>query len=177
MSRSIAFAIIAAVLLTAISVLAQFPQHLDTANIESVFSKAQTPRADPVSDLLALDVYWQQAVVSGDAEFIERRTANDFVFTHWRETKGETKADWLRQAALVPRRFLKRRVSNQSVELHANLALIFGRLDVRAAGHANAAPHCYALEYVHLYALRDGEWIFLSHHTTLMLQAPHSCPD
>lgn len=133
---------------------------------------------DPTSvtaELASLDRQWQEAVVTGDAEFIETRTASSFRFTHGGGTRSDTKADWLRIANRVPRPFLERKASNQSVEVHGDLALVFGRLDVRNSGTPASGPTCYALEYVHLYSRQNGQWLFLSHRTTQSLEAPHPC--
>jgi hypothetical protein len=51
----------------------------------------------------------------------------------------------------MPRRFLERRTSNQSIEVHGDVALVVGRLDVRVAG-SDSETSCYAVQYVHLYA-------------------------
>jgi len=133
----------------------------------------QVSPTDATAELLALDAGWQEAVVKGEADFINKRTADDFVFTHWDKTAGDSKADWLRKASAVPKPYLDRKVSNQSAELHGDVALVFGRLDVRTPG--DVAPQCYALTFVYLYARRNGTWVFLSHRTTSMLEPPHTC--
>lgn len=117
-------------------------------------------------ELLTLDRQWQEAVVAGDVKFIENRTADDFVFTHGGGTMIDTKADWVRRTKQVPQRQLQRKASKQSVEIHGDVAMVFGRLDVRAITKTDSPPVCYALEYVHLYARRKGQWMFLSHRTT-----------
>lgn len=128
-------------------------------------------------ELLTLDRQWQEAVVAGDLKFIEKRTADDFVFTHGGGTMVDTKADWVRRTKQVPQRQLQRKASNQTVEIHGNIALVFGRLDVRAITKTDAPPVCYALEYVHLYARQKGQWMFLSHRTTQGVVAAHQCTE
>jgi len=63
---------------------------------------------------------------------------------------------------------LERTTSNQSLEMHGDIALVFGRLDVRAILTKDSArvPTCYALDYLHLYARRNGNRQFISHRTT-----------
>ena len=140
-----------------------------------VDAQAQTDAASMTAELVSVDRQWQEAVVRGDAEFIEKRTASSFIFTHGGGTRSDTKADWLRITRQVPRRFLERKASNQSVELHGDVALVVGRLDVQVAGGLDSGPSCYALEYVHLYARENGQWMFLSHRTMQGLEAPHPC--
>lgn len=139
----------------------------------AVDAKGQEARKS--AELLSLDQRWQEAVVAGDVKFIEKRTADDFLFTHGGGTKGDTKADWVRRTKQVPKTFLQRKVSNQSVEIHGDVALIFGRLDVRSITQTDSNPGCYAVQYVHLYARRHGQWIFLSHRTTQSLETRHQC--
>jgi ketosteroid isomerase-like protein len=138
-------------------------------------AQAQADSTAVTAELVSLDRKWQEAVVTGDAEFIEKRTASSFRFTHGGGTRSDTKADWLRTARQVPRRFLERKASNQSVEVHGDVALVVGRLDVQSAGGPDAGLSCYALEYVHLYARENGQWMFLSHRTMQGLEAQHPC--
>ncbi|MEQ1643947.1 MAG: nuclear transport factor 2 family protein [Pyrinomonadaceae bacterium] len=128
-------------------------------------------------ELLTFDRQWQEAVVTGDVKFIEKRTADDFVFTHGGGTMVDTKADWVRRTKQVPQRQLQRKASNQTVEIHGDIALVFGRLDVRAITKPDSPPVCYALEYVHLYARRKGQWMFLSHRTTQGIGTAHPCTE
>ena len=143
----------------------------------AVDAKGQEARTDETAELLSLDKQWQDAVVTGDVEFIEKRTADDFVFTHGGGTMVDTKADWVRRTKQVPQRQLQRKASNQSVEMHGDIGLVFGRLDVRAITQTGSNPVCYALEYVHLYARRKGQWMFLSHRTTQGIGASHPCTE
>lgn len=140
-----------------------------------VDAQAQEDAASVTAELIGVDRQWQEAVVRGDAEFIEKRTASSFMFTHGGGTRSDTKADWLRTTRQVPRRFLERKASNQSVEVHGDVALVVGRLDVRVSGGPDSGPSCYALEYVHLYARENGQWMFLSHRTMQGLEALHPC--
>lgn len=141
----------------------------------TVGAQAQKSPSALTAELVSLDRKWQEAVVKGDAEFIEKRTASSFKFTHGGETRSDTKADWLRITRQVPRQFLERKASNQSVEVHGDVALVFGRLDVQMAGGPASSPSCYSLEYVHLYAREDGQWIFLSHRTIQGPEPEHPC--
>lgn len=141
----------------------------------AVDARGQEARKSESSELLTLDRQWQEAVVAGDVKFIEKRTADDFVFTHGGGTMVDIKADWVRRTKQVPQRQLQRKTSNQSVEMHGDIAMVFGRLDVKALTQTDPNPVCYALEYVHLYARGKGQWLFLSHRTTQSIEAPHPC--
>ena len=147
-------------------------------------STAATTAADPTDLLRDLDKKIQEASVTGDADLLERRLADDFAFTHFgggRDNKGR----WVQMARLPVRPYQRRAVSEQQVELHGDVALVLGRLDVRtqprptpaASGQPAAAPQssCYALRFLHVYARRGAQWVFLSHHTTAMIEDAHPC--
>jgi hypothetical protein len=147
------------------------------AVIPLVAEKPLAPDAGRVQ-LLNLDRRWQQAVATGDVAFLEKRTADDFRFTHWGKSTSDSKADWIQWAQQTPRHFLERKVSDQSPEIHGNVAWVFGRLDVRTLGpRPDASPLCYAIGYVHLYARRNGQWMFLSHRTTQSIEPSHPCSE
>jgi hypothetical protein len=161
---------------------------------------AQSPRPGPEgrsststeATLATLDAAIQQASVTGDAALLERHLADDFAFTHFGGGRDD-KARWVGLARRDPRPYRRRAVSEQQVEAHGDVALVLGRLDVETAprpaqagpvqtdaaqagaAQANAGPACYALRYVHVYARRNGDWTFLSHHTTSMIEQSHPC--
>ena len=143
----------------------------------AVAVEANGQKVSEKDELLSLDRQWQEAVVAGDVKFIGMRTADDFVFTHGGGTMVDTKADWVRRTKQVPQKQLQRKASNQTVEIHGDIAMVFGRLDVRAITKTDSPPVCYALEYVHLYARRKGQWMFLSHRTTQGVGAAHPCTE
>ena len=140
-----------------------------------LYAQAQADTTSMTAELVSADRQWQEAVVRGDAEFIEKRTASSFIFTHGGGTRSDTKADWLRITRQVPQRFLERTARDQSAEVHGDVALVVGRLDVRVSGGPDSGPSCYALQYVHLYARENGQWMFLSHRTMQGIEAPHPC--
>jgi len=149
---------------------------LATAMVPPTYAAQPKSAAAERAMVLQLDGNWQQAVVDGNTKFLQQWTAEDFSFTHWGKTTSDTKADWIQWATQTPRHFLARKVSDQSVEIHGDAALVFGRVDVRTlGGNPHAHDRCYAIAYVHLYGLRDGQWKFLSHRTTQSLEPVHPC--
>jgi Domain of unknown function (DUF4440) len=126
-----------------------------------------------------LDRQLEEAAVKGDADLLARHLGDDFSFTHVEGTT-ETKSDYLSRVRRIPRRyFFAREVSNQVVEIHGDVALVVGRLDIRGFGPradpTKAAPDCSAIEYVHLYARRDRQWTFVSNRTTHLVEKGHPC--
>jgi ketosteroid isomerase-like protein len=129
------------------------------------------------TELAELDARLQQAAVKGDADLLERHLSDDFVFTH-SGGQRDTKADWVRRAKQAPPPYLARKVSDQAVEVHGDVALVTGRLDVQvppSPRQAQSGPQCYALRYAHVYARRNGRWMFLSHQTMQMVEESHPC--
>jgi hypothetical protein len=135
---------------------------------------------DFATELAELDRRLEEAAVKGDAELLERRLSGDFSFTH-AGGATETKSDYLSRVRRIPSRyFFARDVSHQVVEIHGDVALVVGRLDIRGFGPTadptKAAPNCSAVEYIHLYARHDDQWIFISNRTTRLVEQPHPCP-
>jgi hypothetical protein len=116
---------------------------------------------DFATELADLDRRLEEAAVKGDAELLERRLSGDFSFTHAGGTT-ETKSGYLSRVRRIPSRyFFARDVSHQVVEIHGDVALVVGRLDIRGFGPTvdptKAAPNCSAVEYIHLYARHDNQ--------------------
>lgn len=141
--------------------------------------EAQAP--DTAALLRDLDKKIQEASAAGDAALLDRHLADDFAFTHFGGGRDD-KARWVQLARQTPPPYRRRAVSEQQVELHDDVALVLGRLDVETPPRATAGssaqpgpPSCYALRYVHVYARRGDRWLFLSHHTTAMIEDAHPC--
>lgn len=131
----------------------------------------------PNDELLTLDRRIQAAMVSDDAPFLARALADEFRFTH-SDGRVQTKVDVIREAASTPRRYLRREVLNPVAEIHGNVALVLGSLDVASAANperTQAKAICYTLNYVHLFVRRSGRWQLLSHRTTEMTKQPAPC--
>jgi ketosteroid isomerase-like protein len=161
------------------------PGFVGAALAVSVLCPGMTARAqapDTAAQLRDLDKKIQEASVAGDAALLERHMAEDFAFTHFGGGRDD-KARWVRMARQTPAPYRRRAVSEQQVELHDDVALVLGRLDVQTQPRATAGssaqqaaqPSCYALRYVHVYARRGDGWLFLSHHTTAMIEDAHPC--
>jgi hypothetical protein len=133
---------------------------------------AQAPVTDPA--LADLDKHLQAAVVKGQSDLVERHYSADFAFTHY---GGDTdsKAKWVALAKQDPKPYLARDVRDQVTEVHGDVGIVTGRLDVRVPARPPQGPLCYALRYVHVYAKRDGVWMFLSHRTSQMIEESHPC--
>jgi hypothetical protein len=129
--------------------------------------------------LAELDKQLQQAIVDGRADLVAHYYAPDFTFTHGEDTK-DNQAVWVQRAKQTPRHYLRRQVSGQVIEIHGDVGLVFGRLDTRgfppSADPLTSTPRCLAFEYVHTYAKRNGEWLFVSHRTTRVIEDSHPCP-
>jgi ketosteroid isomerase-like protein len=141
---------------------------------DSQVAVAQSPLDSTLADL---DRRLQDATVTGDTAYLEQHLADDFLFAHFGGAK-DTKAMWIARAALLPHQFFARDVSDQLVETHGDVGLVLGQLDVRALPPPDASypgPQCYSLRYVHLYAKRQGRWVWLGHQTLQMLRQHGPC--
>src|SRR5262245_16550720 len=135
---------------------------------------------DFATELADLDRRLEEAAVKGDAELLERRLSGDFSFTHAGGTT-ETKSGYLSRVRRIPSRYFSARDdTHQVLEIHGDVPLVVGRLDIRGFGPpadpTKAAPYCSAVEYIHLYARHDNQWIFVSNRTSQLVEQPHPCP-
>jgi ketosteroid isomerase-like protein len=105
-----------------------------------------------------------QAVCDKDIAFMTKHYGDDFVFTH---STGliDSKESWIQNIEkMAPDRFLSRAHDSTKVELHGDVAIIFGKLTVTRQG--KEATRKYALHYVRVFALRKKVWQMISHKST-----------
>lgn len=103
-----------------------------------------------------LDQQVETAFQRGDAAFLNTTLGDDFRFTHARGTvqgKTETIANFAK-----PGNFASRTVTSVVAEVHDDVALTSGRIEIRASSQRD-----YTTCYVRLYARRAGQWRLLSH--------------
>lgn len=105
-----------------------------------------------------------QAVCDKDIGFVTKHYGDDFVFTH---STGliDSKESWIKNIEkMAPDRFLSRAHDSTTVEMHGDVAIIFGKLTVTRQG--KEATRKYALHYVRVFALRKKVWQMISHKST-----------
>jgi len=120
--------------------------------------------ADELADLRVMDERIEDAVVRADLKFLESVYARDFRFTHG-TGNVQSRDEWLKSVAR--RGFLSRKVSLVEVELHGDVAVTFGRLDVIKSGEGGEK---YSLKYVRVYERRNGPWEMLMHRTVELIR-------
>jgi ketosteroid isomerase-like protein len=129
-----------------------------------LFVQLTASAADELTDLRAMDQRIEDAVVRADLKFLESVYAKDFRFTHG-TGNVQSKDEWLESVA--KRGFLSRKVSLVEVELHGEVAVTFGRLDVIKSGESGEK---YSLRYVRVYERRSGRWEMLMHRTIELIR-------
>ena len=123
-------------------------------------------RADDSAEIKELEQRIEDAIVKVDLKFLKSVYSDDFRFTHG-DGEAQNKTEWLE---LVAKREAKSRtISTSEVELHGNIAITLGRLDVVWKG--DSKDDKYTLKYVRVYEKRKGKWILLSHRTVEMLKS------
>ena len=110
----------------------------------------------------------EDAVVSKDLTSLDALYADDFVFTHGTGLV-QTKSQWLDSLRSDETRFVSRQLDSTSVELHADIAIVTGRLLV--CRQSEAGDVRYGLQYVRVYSMKAGPWQLISHRTTLQSDA------
>jgi uncharacterized protein DUF4440 len=140
---------------------------------------APTPaQAAVIAEVKAFEKACDDAAVRGDAAFLKRALADDFIMTHgdgWitggMPIKVDTKQTWVDYVARQPPPYVYRNLDSIQVEVHGDVAITIGRYKYlpRSANPnppPNANPSHLFVWFERVYAKRGGEWQFLSHRTT-----------
>ncbi len=105
------------------------------------------------------------AVVRKDIGFLEKHYADDFVFTHG-TGHIDSKTSWIKNIRnMGEARFISRVHDSTVVEIHADVAVVAGKLSVLRQSAAKTSS-TYGIRYVRVYARRNGVWQMISHRTT-----------
>ena len=106
-----------------------------------------------------------QAVVDKNISFLKKHYADDFVFTHF-TGQIDSKESWIKNIeSMGDARFTKREHDSTTVELHGEVAIIFGKLSVTRESKEKTLSG-YALWYVRVFARRNKVWQMISHRST-----------
>jgi hypothetical protein len=106
----------------------------------------------------ALDRRVESAFQRADSSFLQSTLRDDFRFTHGTGLvagKAETLANFVK-----PGNFLSRVQTSVEAEVHGDVALTIGRIEIRTA-----APREYTICYARLYQRVGGQWQLVSHRT------------
>lgn len=118
-------------------------------------SAALSPEAQAVK---ALDIAVEAAFQRADVVYLREALADDFQF--WISTGRPLSKAQVLASYSQPGRFPLRKASSIDVELHGNVALVNGRLEVRST-----VPREYVVCYLRLYQQRGTGWTLVSHRT------------
>jgi ketosteroid isomerase-like protein len=109
--------------------------------------------------LRELDQAIDTAMSDRDGTLLDSRLADEFIYTH-SNGRSQSKADFI--AAIVQRSDPPRRIlSDVQVELHGDIAVTRGDLDIR---YLDDRPNLY-MRYVRVYRQFDANWRAISHRT------------
>lgn len=129
------------------------------------------PESGPEAELILINIAIEAAVLHHDIGYLDMIAASDFRFTHGNASSSDggpplvdTKATWLAAAENARTPFLERKVGAQQVELHDDVAVTSGSIQVRSAS-ADQSLQDYTIWFVRVFARREGAWQLLSHRT------------
>lgn len=120
---------------------------------------AQTPDAAVLEANARIDA----GVVKKDINSLEKLYADDFVFTHGTGLV-DSKASWLKNIQNPEVLFLARKQDSTKVEMHGDVAIVIGRLDIEREQNKHTSK--YGIWYVRVFARKDSRWQLISHRTT-----------
>jgi ketosteroid isomerase-like protein len=121
-------------------------------------------------DVLELDQRIADAVVRGDAAYVDALTADDFTMVH-----GDAWTRGGQPLAIDGKEALLQRVASKyydvldfdsvHAELHRDVAITHGRYLAHTTGGTDPSRAWFSVRYERVYARRDGGWRYLSHRT------------
>lgn len=105
-----------------------------------------------------------RAVVAKDMKFLTAHYGDDFVFTHGTGLV-DSKQSWL-ESIRKSKGYAFREHDSVVVEVHKDVAIVFGKLTVGRLQPAADGTMEYSLLYVRVFAFRKKSWQMISHRTT-----------
>jgi ketosteroid isomerase-like protein len=120
---------------------------------------AQTPDADVLTANAQIDA----GVVRKNIKALEKLYADDFVFTHG-TGHVDNKTSWLKGVQNPEVLYLSRKQDSTKVEMHGNVAIVVGRLDIEREQNEKVSK--YGIWYVRVFVRKADQWQLISHRTT-----------
>ncbi len=130
--------------------------------IGSCCTFGQTPEVE----VLAANAQIDEGVVKKDMARLEQLYADDFVFTHG-SGLVDSKASWLKNIQNPEIRFASRGQDSTKAEMHGDVAILFGRLDIVREQKQQISK--YGLWYVRVFVRKNERWQLVSHHKRVAL--------
>ena len=118
---------------------------------------------DAGADVLAANAQIDAGVIRKDIKKLELLYADDFVFTHGTGLV-DSKASWLKAIQNPEVLYLKRKQDSTKVEMHGDVAIVTGRLDIER--EQNEKVYQYGIWYVRVFVRKENRWQLISHRTT-----------
>lgn len=115
------------------------------------------------ADVLRANASIDAGVVSKNISALQKLYADDFVFTHGTGLV-EGKASWLKNVQSPDVQFKQRKQDSTLVEMHGDVAIVIGRLDIVREQKQQTAT--YGIWYVRVFVWRAKRWQLISHRTT-----------
>jgi ketosteroid isomerase-like protein len=115
------------------------------------------------ADVLRANASIDAGVVSKNIAALQKLYADDFVFTHGTGLV-EGKASWLKNVQSPDVQFKQRKQDSTQVEMHGDVAIVIGRLDIVREQKQQTAN--YGIWYVRVFVWRAKRWQLISHRTT-----------
>lgn len=113
-------------------------------------------------EIVRLEHAQAAAVVAVDLPTLDAIYADDFRFTHG-TGEVQTKSEWLDDLQTRRRVYGSREVVDLDVELHGDVAVTHGRLEIRL--RRDGQDQHFSARYVRVYARRNERWQLISHRT------------
>jgi ketosteroid isomerase-like protein len=117
----------------------------------------------PGAEVLAANAQIDDGIVRKNSKALEKLYADDFVFTHG-TGQVDNKPSWLKNIQNPEILYLLRKQDSTQVEMHGNVAIVVGRLDIEREQNEKISK--YGIWYVRVFVRKENQWQLISHRTT-----------
>ena len=128
-----------------------------------LFSYATQAQAPSKEQLLDLDIAWEKALLTSDADFLEKLLAEDFVWVHNHASLVDGKANAVARAKRIQAgqadNTKGRATRNQQVVMLENTGVVSGFTVV------DRPPSPVTYHFMRTYVWIDGKFLLLANHT------------
>ena len=107
-----------------------------------------------------------RAVVNKDVDLLQKHYGDDFVFTH-SDGRVDSKQSWIK--SIQHAHYLGREHDSTKVELHDDIAIITGKLNIERKVKHPENP-LFSIYYVRVYARRNDVWQLICHKSVLDME-------
>jgi uncharacterized protein (TIGR02246 family) len=129
--------------------------------LTAVIANAQSGKVD--QEILKLEQEWQDALLKGDADALEKLYADGLVYTH-SNASVDDKASYNTKIKTGASKYQSLKRDDIKVSVFGDTAIVTCRWQVVSVG--GGKTHNTNARYIHVYVKQKGKWLMAAHQST-----------